>query len=216
MEVEVFIHDVLLARVSLFNHRESYDGRETRERERKRRKKSSCPRASHLQHHDQISTSPTHPLLKLGRQTRIKILKPARTKSHSRSLRDLNNNNNDDHHYPISVRNLVPSGLNCMPYWNIECLEGVLQSPTRPLCRSHQRGYYLCRYSSQMEIRRAIRCRIGLRYEIGKGWSGPCLGLISGQARSWVSASAKCRNDPLLRDEVTMRWNAQFVVCGGQ
>ena len=78
------------------------------------------PRSSLLQYHDQIPTSPTH-------------LQHA--SSHSRSLRDLNNNN-DDHHYPISVGNLVLSGLNRMPYWSIECLESVFVvtgSPAVPI-----------------------------------------------------------------------------------
>ena len=59
--------------------------------------------------------------------------------------------------------------------------------------------------------RRAIRSRVGLRKEIGKGWSGPCL--IGGQVWSRVSASAKCRNDPFLRDEVTMEWECLALLC---
>ena len=109
MEVEkAFIHDSLLARTSLFNQKASYlDGEAREKRDEKKVSRSS---------HKPSTTS------RLKSQPRRLIhCTPEVTVDHSGTSTTRKN----DHHYPISLGNLIPSGLNCVPYWNIECLEGV-------------------------------------------------------------------------------------------
>ena len=88
---------------------------------------------------------------------------PLHSSSHGRSLRGLNNNNGD-HHCFVSVGSLITSSLNRIPYWNIECLEGVFAVADLPGPSIPSMTLFFTNGVSP-----GIRSRISLRHEkLGK------------------------------------------------